>query len=528
MGILAKRQKFGVAAFLLAASAFLSRIMGLARDKIISWQFGAGGEADMYFAAFIVPDIINYLLAGAFMSITIIPILALCFEKDENNAWRFFSCVLIWMSAASIIGSVACGIWAEPLAALVAPGFNGQQVERLAFFMRIILPAQVFFLSGTCFTALLLLRRQFRVPALTPLIYNGCIILGGVFLPYLPFATDSGQFGMTGYCVGVVLGAFLGAFLLPFYIAYKEGVHLQLVFWHPQMKKFFHIALPLMLGQTIVMLDEQFLRVFGSLLGEGNVSLLNYGRRISQVPVALLGQAIAVASYPFLVRLLAQKELEKFNAALNQALKAGLNLIIPCAGLMIAATIPILGVIFLGGKFGLEEVGSCAPLTQIMLAATPFWILYMVMARAFYATEDTLTPAIVGTIITLLCIPCDYFIAVPLGAWAIALISGLGVAAYSLWLILIWIKRHGRGAFKNIGQDCLASFMLTAVATISSILIFEYLDTLLPIPQNFSTMLMHCVLKSGTFLIVFCLAGILFQRDYLLGMTKIMAKKLLK
>ncbi len=103
MGFLGKRQQMGLAALILAASAMLSRLMGLIRDKVISWQFGAGNEADMYFAAFVVPDIINYLLAGGFMSITIIPILAACFRKNEEDAWQFFSCIFLWMAIASIV-----------------------------------------------------------------------------------------------------------------------------------------------------------------------------------------------------------------------------------------------------------------------------------------------------------------------------------------------------------------------------------------------------------------------------------------
>lgn len=159
--------------------------MGLVRDKVISWQFGAGGESDMYFAAFVVPDIINYLLAGGFMSITIIPLFTRRLSEDEEDAWRFFSCVFCWMTAAAVALTLAGMTAARPLARLVAPGFDPEQVERLAFFMRIVLPAQIFFLCGACFTALLFVRRQFRVPALAPLIYNLCIISGGLLAPQL-------------------------------------------------------------------------------------------------------------------------------------------------------------------------------------------------------------------------------------------------------------------------------------------------------------------------------------------------------
>ncbi|MDE7241671.1 lipid II flippase MurJ [Desulfovibrio sp.] len=468
MPLLTARQRMGAAALILAASAVLSRLMGLVRDKVISWQFGAGGEADLYFAAFVVPDIINYLLAGGFMSITIIPLLAARFREDEADAWRFFSCVFFWMLVSSLALTVAGMIWAEQLARLTAPGFSPQAITRLAFFMRIILPAQVFFLAGACFTALLLLRRQFSVPALTPLIYNGAIIAMGLLLPLTPGAgalfgkgghLGPDHLGMTGYCVGVTLGAGLGAFLLPLRAAAAGGLRLSFVWRHPLLFRFLLIALPLMLGQTVVMLDEQFLRVFGSLVGDGAVSLLNYGRRIAQVPVGLVGQAAAVASYPFLVRLLADGENERFAATLRTALAASVGLIIPCALLMMAAAWPILGIIFQGGRFGPEETLAALPLTRLMLAPAPFWIVYMVLVRAYYAHGDTLTPALTGTAVTLACIPLYYFLAVPQGAWAVAALSGLGVSAYVAWLIGIWARRHGTAAFAGLAPlagRCLA------------------------------------------------------------------------
>ena len=213
------------------------------------------------------------------------------------------------MTAAAVALTLAGMTAARPLARLVAPGFDPEQVERLAFFMRIVLPAQIFFLCGACFTALLFVRRQFRVPALAPLIYNLCIISGGLLAPQLARldllralfspAALAQLGGMTGFCAGATLGAFIGAFLLPLRVAREDGLHLHMRWRHPLLGRFLLTALPLMLGQTVIMLDEQFLRVFGSLAGDGVVSLLSYARRISQVPVGLMGQTAAVASYPF-------------------------------------------------------------------------------------------------------------------------------------------------------------------------------------------------------------------------------------
>lgn len=495
MGLLSGSQRLGVAALLLVASSLLSRLMGLIRDKIISWQFGASHEADMYFAAFVVPDIINYLLAGGFMSITMIPLLAHAFQRDEPDAWRLFSTIFAWITAAACLLTLAGELWAIPLARLVAPGFDASQTQRLAFFMRLILPGQIFFLSGASFTALLFLRRQFAVPALSPLIYNGCIILFGLLLPF--FAASPADFGMTGYCIGVGIGAFLGAFLLPLAIAIKGGLHIQLNFWHGGLKKFLIIALPLMLGQTVVMLDEQFLRVFGSMLPEGNVSLLNYGRRIAQVPVSLMGQAVAVASYPFLVKLLAENRLEEFSRTLNAALGAALAVVIPLSLWMMAAATPILGLIFEGGRFGPAETLACAPLAQIMLAPAFVWIVYMVIARAFYAYEDTITPALTGTAVTALCIPCYYWLALPQGSAGIALVSTLSVCFYVLWLCLIWLKRHGSAAFSGLASLCARVFAASALPAASAWLMCVYL----PLPA-FSPLLAHC-LRLGLSLVIF-------------------------
>lgn len=445
MSVLSKSQSMGVAAVILAVSTLLSRFMGLVRDKIISWQFGAGGESDMYFAAFVVPDIINYLLAGGFMSITLIPLLSKRFSENEADGWRFYSCVLTWMAVCAMAVTALGMLFAEPLAHVVAPGLDPSRYARLALFMRIVLPAQVFFLVGSCIIALLYLRRQFTIPALTPLIYNGCIIFFGVTLPYSGLVH-----GMTGYCVGVVFGAGIGTFLLPLLCARSCGFRYGPVLHHPLMKKFILLALPLMLGQTVAALDEQFLRVFGSLAGSGAVSLLNYAKRISQVPIALVGQVAAVASYPFLVSLLTKGDRTGFQETLGRALKSGMGLIVPCAMWMICLSGSVFTLIFYGGCMRTGEMSVAAPLLQIMLLATPFWIVYALLVRGFYAQTDTLTPAVVGTILTVLFLSVYYYFGAPHGAPGIAMTSAASMFFYVLALMIIWYHREGGQAFRGL------------------------------------------------------------------------------
>lgn len=453
-----RTQHMGAAAFILGASVLLSRVMGLIRDKVIAAMFGAGAEADVYFAAFVIPDFINYLLAGGYFSITLIPLLSRRFQESEEAGWRFFSAVFWWVTIASFSLCALAWVYAPALAAASFPRFSPAEQARLGFFLRIIVPAQVCFLPGACLTALLYWRRQFTVPALTPLVYNGCIILGGVLMGTL--APDK---GMEGFCWGVLAGALLSSFLLPCLAARAGGLHLRALLTDSGLKRFVILALPLMLGQSIVALDEQFLRIFGGMAGEGNLSLLSYARRLMQVPVGVVAQAAGVASYPFLAALAAGGETQRFAETLNNALKNSLALVIPVCVWMAATAQPLMRLIFQQGRFSAADAAVSATLLVIMLAGVVFWAVQQLMGRAFYAHENTITPVLAGSAATVLTLPVYWLLTNTLDAAGVALAGVLGVALYTVILALLWQRRHGSAALQGI---CRRTALVLAMAAL--------------------------------------------------------------
>lgn len=451
----------GLAALLMGGSVFLSRFMGLIRDKVISYYHGAGFDADVYFTSFVIPDFINYLLAGGYFSITLIPLLAGYFARDEDSAWRLFSAVFWWVFIISALFIALGSGLALPLARLVGPGYSPELQERLAFFLRIILPAQVFFLPGACLTAILYIRRQFMIPALTPLVYNGAIIAGGVL-----FAAR----GMEGFCWGVLAGAFLGSFVLPLWGVARGGLKLHFNFRHPAIKRLIFLALPLMLGQSLVALDEQFARIFGSIVGEGAVSLLNYARRIMQVPVGVVAQAAGVASFPFLAELAAQGDMDRLKGVLSGALRNILAVLIPvCLWMMLAAE-PIIRLIYEQGRFSPAFTGETALLLRIMLLGVALWGVQQLIGRAFYARQDTLTPAIVGTVVTLITLPIYWLLSRAWGASGIAMAGVVGVCLYTAAITLIWRRRTGEGTLTHIWRHTGLVSALSLAAAIPSAL----------------------------------------------------------
>lgn len=448
MNVLTRSQHMGTAALVLGGGIFLSRFMGLIRDKVISYYYGAGIEADTYLASFVVPDLINYLLAGGYFSITLIPIMARRFKESDDSGWDFFSTVFWWVCVASVSLVLAAWVFAPQFARITAPGFinTPEHFDRLVFFLRIVLPAQVFFLPGACLTALLFWRRQFTSPALMPLIYNGGIILGG-----LAMAKFAPERGMEGFCWGVIAGSFLGAFALPFWVAKSGGLDIRPVFKDKGLKTFIVLALPLMLGQSIAVLDEQFIRIFGSLVGAGGVSLLAYARRFMFVPIGIVAQSAGTASYPFLASLAADGETDRFAQTVNTVLKNALAVAVPVCAWMAAMAEPLIRVLFEQGRFTKADTDTCAFLLALMLPGVLFWVLHQIVSRSFYAYEDTLTPTIIGTATTVIFLPVYWLFTRMFGAPGVALAGVLGIGAYTVVMVIVWRKRRGGAAFAGLG-----------------------------------------------------------------------------
>ncbi|NLF16941.1 MAG: murein biosynthesis integral membrane protein MurJ [Lentisphaerae bacterium] len=462
------RQQIGLAALIMSGSVLLSRIIGLIRDKVISYLFGAGGESDLYFAAFVVPDVINYLLAGAYFSITLIPLLAEHFARDDDDGWRLFSAVFTWVGVLSVAVTAAAMVAAPQLAPLVAPGADPERLVRLTALLRIVLPAQVAFLLGSCLTALLYLRKQFFIPAVTPLIYNGLSIVGGVLLRHR---------GIEGFCWGVLAGAWAGNLILPWLAVRRgDGLRLRVCFAHPALRRFAWLALPLMLGQSIAVLDEQFVRLFGSLAGTGAVSWLNYARRLTMVPIGVVAQAAGVASFPFMADLVARRDFDRLHQTVNHTLRNLLTLLIPISAWMMIAAEPTVRLIFEQGRFGSADTAQTAVVLRVFLAMVFCWGVHQLISRAFYARQDTLTPALIGTVMTVLCLPLYWLLARLWQATGVAVASVLSIGLYTLVLSAWWARCHGRAVFAGLPWALLRLAVLSALAALPG----WYLPALVP------------------------------------------------
>ncbi|HEX9192078.1 MAG TPA: murein biosynthesis integral membrane protein MurJ [Candidatus Deferrimicrobiaceae bacterium] len=455
-------RQMGRAAALMMASVFLSRILGYARDAVIAYQHGATPETDAYFVAFTIPDFLNYLLAGGSLSITFIPIFARCLaEGREEEGFRSFSAIATVMGIAMIFFIVLGEFLAARIIPLIAPGFPPGQVAAAARLTRIVLPAQIFFYIGGLLMAVQYARKQFFLPALAPLVYNLGIIAGGLLM--------GREHGMAGFAWGVVAGSFLGNFILQLYGARRGGLPFspRIDLSDPGFREFVRLSIPIMLGFSLVVVDEWTTRVFGSFLLAGAITWLNNARRLMQVPVGIFGQASGVASYPFLAGLAAQGRKEELWEALSVTLRWVFLVSAGVAAMGFVLSREAVLLVYQRGAYTIDDTLRTAEALSAFCLGIPFWCAQAIVARGFFAMRDTWTPTLAGTAAWVVTLPAYYFLQQSLGVFGLALASTGGILLYAGALYGILMRRTvGRRGAADLAEygKLAAAAVLSGVA----------------------------------------------------------------
>lgn len=434
----------GRAALLVSAGILLSRILGFAREIVLAGILGDTNAGDAYDAAFLIPDYLNYLLAGGYLAITFIPIISRYMsEGDQEGGWAAFTAVFRPVAFLIVALAAATFALAGPLVELlfrVLGGFEFDQIGEVTHLTRIVLPAQIFFVLGSLFAAVQYAHRRFLIPTLAPLIYNLGIITGGLV------AAALGSPSPDGFAWGALTGAFVGNFLIQWYGARKVGLRWikSVPILHPALREYLLMALPLMLGQSIVFLDESVTKVFASMADEGSIFLLGRARRLNMLPVGVIAQAAGVAAYPFLARLAAEGRMDELKRTMTTALRHVVFAGLAATALLAALSEPVVRVAYQRGNWSSDATVLAASSLVLFSLSIPAWGAQQVYARGFYARRQMWVPVLVGTAGTLVAIPVFFWFFELMGVPGLALASTVALTGYTAAMGLIWYARTGR------------------------------------------------------------------------------------
>lgn len=444
--ITSRARTIGIASAIWAGSILVSRIMGLVREQVIGRTLGASRQADLYFASFTLPDFLNYLLAAGALSIVFIPIFLKYLERGERErGWEAFSVIANFVLLVGSVGIALLMVFARPLANVVAPGFtNSGDVDTLVRLIRIILPAQIFLVIGGLLSATLQAQDRHFLPAMAPLVYSAGIIVGGLV------GANYGGLGADGFAWGVLVGSALGPFALPLYGCLKARMR-----WYPilslrnsDLRHYLWLSFPIMIGFSIVVVDEWIIKNQASYLAEGALSYLQYGRTLMKVPIGVFGMAAGVASYPTISRMVTAGTVVEAYGVLCRAVRLMLVATFAaqvCMTLVgFEAAYLIWGVF--GNRFSVADAQATGTILSYLCLGLGGWAAQTVISRGFYALGSTWLPTIVGTIIAFVMVPLYVVLRQNWGTIGLAIASSVAILVYVFLLGWLQYRRFEREA----------------------------------------------------------------------------------
>lgn len=438
-----------------------SRALGLAREMIVSSQFGTTWELDAYLAAFRIPDLIFQIIARGALGSAFIPVFTAYLARGEKEeAWRLASAIFNIVFIAVTMASLLAAIFAPQLVArVVAPGFGPREQVLTTSLMRLMLLSSVVFgLSGIAM-GILNSFQHFLWPAWAPAIYNLSIIGGALFL--VP------TMGVYGLAIGVVVGSGLHLLIqIPELI--KRGLRYFpiLDLRQPGVREVARLVLPRMLGLATMQVNFLVNTILASGLVAGSLAALNYAWLLMFLPLGVFAMAIATVAFPTFSELTAKGELGDLRRALSLTLRVTWYLTVPATVGLFLLREPIIRLLLERGRFGLESTDAVKWALQFYALGLFAYATVEIVTRAFYALHDTLTPVLVGLASMALNIVLCLLLVRPLTHGGLALANSLATMVEMVWLLLIL-----RGRMKGMGgRELLTSLVkITAAAALMGI-----------------------------------------------------------
>lgn len=379
------------AAYILALFAFSSQLLALVRDRLLAHQFGAGGELDIYYAAFRIPDVLYVLFASVLSVYVLIPFVSARQREGGNDAARalldqVFSVFLLCYSVVALLVFAAAPL----LAPLIFPGFDGQ-IDELVLLLRILLLQPLLLGMSSLYGVVTQLGHRFVLYAISPLLYNVGIIFGVVALYPL--------FGLAGIAGGVVLGAF-GHLLVQVPLVRKSGLAFSLTtrVRLAELKPVLAVSIPRALTLSLNQIVLLGLVGIASVMATGSIAVFQFAYNLHSVPLSVIGVSYSVAAFPILAQLAAAKELEKFRAHVLTALRHIIFWSLPAIVLCIVLRAQLVRVVFGSGAFDWSDTRLTAAVFAVLVISIVAQAILLLFIRASYAVGNTVVPLVVSAV----------------------------------------------------------------------------------------------------------------------------------
>jgi putative peptidoglycan lipid II flippase len=459
-----RRLAWSTAIFSLATG--LSRILGLVREIVAAYYFGAAGKINAFTVAFQVPNLIRSLVADAALSSAFVPVFSELLEKgDRKRAWRVASS-LFWLMLLGLGALTALFIVLAPL--VIAPfGDPGGDRALAIGLSRVLFPIVVLLGLSGIIVGILNSYDQFTVPALTPVFWNVAIIAGLVI--GVPRA-DSLDAKLYVYAVSIVIGTVIQVLLpLPWLRGLDDRLRLAVDWRDPAVRRVFVLMVPVTIGLGLINFNLVVNTLFASRFIDPELAprAIDAAFRIYMLPQGIFSVAVATVLFPRLSRLAARGEMEGFRHTVALGLRQIAFMLVPASVFSAILATPITRIVYERGAWGSHETAVTAGALAAFSLGLTFNGAMLMLNRAFFSLQTPWMPTAIalGNLALNTVLAAAFY---RVGAWGIPLATSLANVAGTAALLIVFRRRLGRIEFGETARAVLrvtvASAVLAAVA----------------------------------------------------------------
>ena len=484
-----------------------SRVLGLIRDQVLAYFFGAGDAMDAFRIAFRLPNALRDLFSEGALSAALVPTFARTLvAADRAAAWRLCSNVITASLVVSGGVSILGVLFAEPLVELYAPGFRDVpgKLELTIRLTRIMFPFLVLVGTAAAMMAMLNALRRFFIPALSPATFNIATIVCAIAAA--PLSSRFGIEPIVAIAAGTLLGG-LGQIFLQWPALRREGFRYQPVLdtRDPALREIGRLMVPAVAGLAAVQVNLMVNSWLASSLGTGAVSWLDYAFRLMYLPIGLFGVSIATASLPDISTHAAHEDYAGARRAVSSGLRMILMLNVPATvGLLVLAT-PIVRLIFERGRFTATDTAATAAALMYYGPGLVGYSAVKLLSSAFYALGNSRIPLMSSAASVAFNIAVNLMLVGPLGHRGLAL--GTAAAALLNAALLIGLLRARLGGLE--GARVVAACIKISVASLVMGAATYYSERALHIPFGGADLIAQAMRVFGAIAIGMCILALL-------------------
>lgn len=447
-----------------AVATFASRVLGIVREQVIAYYFGAGAVTDAFVAAFRIPNLLRDFLAEGAFSAAFVPTFSEVLAKEGRPAaMELLRRVLgVFVPALAIL--CVLGIIFTPQIAHLLSGGTEETPGKIALLVHLarwMFPFLLLISLAAVLMGALNALGRFGIPALAPAGFNVGMILCAVLLsrhvdpPVLALAW------------GVLAGGFL-QWAVQAVVIHREGFDHRLRLaagWRDsRVHQIGRLLVPALLGQAAVQINILAITRAAWELGDGPVAYLNFAFRILFVPLGVFAVAASTVGLARLSKFVADGDEARARQTYRQALQTVLYLVIPTAVAFVALGGPICAALYERGEFGADATAHTARALAFYALGLPAMAAIRACTPLFFAHKDTRTPTLCGVAAVVANLAGMAVLTPVLGYAGLALSVGLSAVLQVGILLVVASRRYGAMGYASIAGHALVFSVIAALS----------------------------------------------------------------